>query len=164
MNVKMNNILIYYFSDKHAGGIKVRNMGRIMKMSMFLQKKLPKEFIRQFKRYGCHCWPRGRTILGGQGKPVDEIDRLEIRIRILVALSKFYFIVFFRTCKRLFNCHRCLTINSENECNPLDFTYKVRGKDTNGSRKLHCDGEFFSEIADLIISSRARVRNPNSQT
>lgn len=106
-------------NDKHAGGIKVRNMGRIMKMSMFLQKKLPKEFIRQFKRYGCHCWPRGRTILGGQGKPVDEIDR---------------------TCKRLFNCHRCLTINSENECNPLDFTYKVRGKDTNGSRKLHCDG------------------------
>jgi len=29
-------------NDKHAGGIKVRNMGRIMKMSMFLQKKLPK--------------------------------------------------------------------------------------------------------------------------
>lgn len=106
-------------SDRHAGGIKVRNMGRIMKMSMFIQKKPAKNFIRQFKRYGCHCWPKGRTVLGGQGKPVDEIDR---------------------TCKRLFNCHRCLQINTANECNPNEFQYRVRGKDTNGTRIVHCDG------------------------
>ena len=45
--------------DRHTGGIKVRNMGRIMKMSMFIQKKPPKNFIREFKKYGCHCWPKG---------------------------------------------------------------------------------------------------------
>ena len=62
-------------SDKHGGGIRVRNMGRIMKMAMFIQKKPAKNFIREFKRYGCHCWPKGRITLGGQGKPVDDIDR-----------------------------------------------------------------------------------------
>lgn len=57
------------------GGIRVRNMGRIMKMAMFIQKKPAKGFIREFKRYGCHCWPKGRTILGGQGRPQDDVDR-----------------------------------------------------------------------------------------
>lgn len=50
-------------------------MGRIMKMSMFIQKQPAKNFIRQFKKYGCHCWPKGRTILGGQGRPVDDVDK-----------------------------------------------------------------------------------------
>jgi len=50
-------------------------MGRIMKMAMFIQKKPAKGFIREFKRYGCHCWPKGRTILGGQGRPQDDVDR-----------------------------------------------------------------------------------------
>jgi hypothetical protein len=57
------------------GGIRVRNMGRIMKMSMFLQGEPAKQFIRTFKRYGCHCWPKGRVILGGQGKPIDAVDK-----------------------------------------------------------------------------------------
>lgn len=101
------------------GGIRVRNMGRIMKMAMFIQKKPAKGFIREFKRYGCHCWPKGRTILGGQGRPQDDVDR---------------------TCKSLFNCHRCLVINSNGECGPDKFQYKVRGKDINGTRLVHCDG------------------------
>lgn len=105
-------------SEKHSG-IRVRNMGRIMKMSMFIQKQPAKNFIRQFKKYGCHCWPKGRTILGGQGRPVDDVDK---------------------TCKKLFNCHRCQVINSQNKCNPNEFTYKVRGLDTNGQRVVHCDG------------------------
>lgn len=106
-------------TDKHAGGIRVRNMGRIMKMAMFIQKKPAKNFIREFKRYGCHCWPKGRITLGGQGKPVDDVDR---------------------TCKRLFNCHRCLQITTEGKCNPNEFQYRVRGKDTDGERIIHCDG------------------------
>ena len=68
-----------YISSKKtftSGGIRVRNMGRIMKMAMFIQKKPAKNFIREFKRYGCHCWPKGRTILGGQGRPQDDVDRL----------------------------------------------------------------------------------------
>lgn len=105
-------------SEKHSG-IRVRNMGRIMKMSMFIQKQPAKNFIRQFKKYGCHCWPKGRTILGGQGRPVDDVDK---------------------TCKKLFNCHRCQVINSQNKCNPNEYTYKVRGLDTNGQRVVHCDG------------------------
>ena len=32
-------------------------------------------------------------------------------------------------------------INSQNKCNPDDFTYKVRGLDTNGQRVVHCDGK-----------------------
>lgn len=101
------------------GGIRVRNMGRIMKMAMFIQKKPAKGFIREFKRYGCHCWPKGRTILGGQGRPQDDVDR---------------------TCKKLFNCHRCLVIGSGGECGPDKYQYKVRGKDINGTRLVHCDG------------------------
>jgi len=106
-------------SGRAQGGIRVRNMGRIMKMAMFIQKKAAKGFIREFKRYGCHCWPRGRTFLGGHGKPQDEVDR---------------------TCKKLFNCHRCLVINTDGQCSPDKFQYKVRGKDINGTRLVHCDG------------------------
>lgn len=102
-----------------SGGIRVRNMGRIMKMAMFIQKKPAKNFIREFKRYGCHCWPKGRTILGGQGRPQDDVDR---------------------TCKKLFNCHKCLVINSAGKCSPDQFQYKVRGKDEDGDRNIHCDG------------------------
>lgn len=135
------------------GGIRVRNMGRIMKMAMFIQKKPAKGFIREFKRYGCHCWPKGRTILGGQGRPQDDVDR---------------------TCKKLFNCHRCLVINSNGECGPDKFQYKVRGKDNNGTRLVHCDGnpadscqrnlcECDLAFAQELNEARKAYKNENSK-
>jgi hypothetical protein len=42
--------------------------------------------------------------------------------------------------KKLFNCHRCLIINSKGECGPDKFRYKVKGRDVNGTRVIHCDG------------------------
>ncbi|CAG5094455.1 Oidioi.mRNA.OKI2018_I69.XSR.g13571.t1.cds [Oikopleura dioica] len=100
------------------GGIRVRNMGRIMKMTMFMLQKPPNKFISIFKKYGCHCWPRGRTILGGQGRPKDEVDR---------------------TCKRLYNCHKCNFINSSGSCSPDATQYKVRGYESApGVRVLSC--------------------------
>ena len=44
----------------------------------------------------------------------------------------------------MFNCHRCQVINSQNKCNPNEYTYKVRGLDTNGQRVVHCDGQYSS--------------------
>lgn len=103
------------------GGIRVRNMGRIMKMTMFMIKQPPNKFISIFKKYGCHCWPRGRTILGGQGRPKDDVDR---------------------TCKRLYNCHKCNFVNSVGLCAPDATQYKVRGYESApGVRVLTCGDE-----------------------
>ena len=56
----------------------------------------------------------------------------------------------FRTCKKLFNCHRCLVINTDGQCSPDKFQYKVRGKDINGTRLVHCDGKFLNLFKKII--------------
>ena len=50
--------------------------------------------------------------------------------------------IIFRTCKRLYNCHKCNFINSSGSCSPDATQYKVRGYESApGVRVLSCGGK-----------------------
>jgi len=60
------------------------------------------------RNYGCHCFQEQEKIVGGKGKPVDEQDSL---------------------CRRLQQCHTCVSMDHTNKCDPDvgNYRYTIDG-------------------------------------
>lgn len=78
-----------------------------------------RDFIQRVNNYGCHCWARTtKEHLAGYGKPLDEVDS---------------------TCWALKQCHKCLSIDYPERCDPVDTKYKAKLSKTSNGLEISCN-------------------------